>query len=538
MSNANEITSKLWEMANKLRGTMDASEYKNYILPFMFYRYLSENQNEYLEKNGLMEFYEVTNEEEKEDYLEEISRGIGYAIDPLYTWQAIVSKIENHQIKASDFQDMFDSFNTNAKRNPIAEDDFANVFSDVNLGDTRLGSSTNERAKALNDIVLMINEFTFKDESGHDILGDVYEYLIGQFAANAGKKGGEFYTPHEVSQVLAKLVTLDIPESEDQFRVYDPTMGSGSLLLTVENELPGEKRDGRVEFYGQELNTTTYNLARMNLMMHDVNYRNMQLRRGDTLDVDWPFAEKNGTQIPLKFDAVVANPPYSQKWDIKNIDREKDSRFKDYGIAPASKADYAFILHGLYHLDQKGTMAIVLPHGVLFRGASEGRIRKNIIDNNMLDAVIGLPANLFYGTSIPTCILVFKGSEARQSKDILFIDASKEFKKEKNQNKLAKEHVSKIIETFRDRQEVDKFAYVANLDEIKENDYNLNIPRYVDTFEEEEPISLEEVAKELVQVRSEIEESTESLFAMLGELSGTTEEAKKELKGFMDLLGK
>ncbi|MFI3621138.1 type I restriction-modification system subunit M [Vagococcus fluvialis] len=538
MSNANEITSKLWEMANKLRGTMDASEYKNYILPFMFYRYLSENQNEYLEKNGLMEFYEVSNEEEKEDYLEEISRGIGYAIDPLYTWQAMVSKIENHQIKASDFQDMFDSFNTNAKRNPVAEDDFANVFSDVNLGDTRLGSSTNERAKALNDIVLMINEFTFKDESGHDILGDVYEYLIGQFAANAGKKGGEFYTPHEVSQVLAKLVTLDIPESEDQFRVYDPTMGSGSLLLTVENELPGEKRDGRVEFYGQELNTTTYNLARMNLMMHDVNYRNMQLRRGDTLDVDWPFAEKNGTQIPLKFDAVVANPPYSQKWDIKNIDREKDSRFKDYGIAPASKADYAFILHGLYHLDQKGTMAIVLPHGVLFRGASEGRIRKNIIDNNMLDAVIGLPANLFYGTSIPTCILVFKGSEARQSKDILFIDASKEFKKEKNQNKLTKEHVSKIIEAFRDRQEVDKFAYVANLDEIKENDYNLNIPRYVDTFEEEEPISLEEVAKELVQVRSEIEESTKSLFAMLGELSGTTEEAKKELKGFMDLLGK
>ena len=538
MSNANEITSKLWEMANKLRGTMDASEYKNYILPFMFYRYLSENQNEYLEKNGLMEFYEVANKEEKEDYLEEISRGIGYAIDPLYTWQAIVSKIENHQIKASDFQDMFDSFNINTKRNPIAEDDFANVFSDVNLGDTRLGSSTNERAKALNDIVLMINEFTFKDESGHDILGDVYEYLIGQFAANAGKKGGEFYTPHEVSQVLAKLVTLDIPESEDQFRVYDPTMGSGSLLLTVENELPGEKRDGRVEFYGQELNTTTYNLARMNLMMHDVNYRNMQLRRGDTLDVDWPFAEKDGTQIPLKFDAVVANPPYSQKWDIKNIDREKDSRFKDYGIAPASKADYAFILHGLYHLDQKGTMAIVLPHGVLFRGASEGRIRKNIIDNNMLDAVIGLPANLFYGTSIPTCILVFKGSEARQSKDILFIDASKEFNKEKNQNKLAKEHVSKIIETFRNRQEVDKFAYVANLDEIKENDYNLNIPRYVDTFEEEEPISLEEVAKELVQVRSEIEESTESLFAMLGELSGTTEEAKKELKGFMDLLGK
>ena len=538
MSNASDITSKLWNMANKLRGTMDASEYKNYILPFMFYRYLSENQDEYLIKNDLMDFYDVANDEEKEDYLEEISRGIGYAIEPTYTWQAIVSKIENHQIKASDFQDMFESFNANAKRNPVAEDDFANVFSDVNLGDTRLGSSTNERAKALNDIVLMINEFTFKDDSGHDILGDVYEYLIGQFAANAGKKGGEFYTPHEVSQVLAKLVTLETEDTDEQFRVYDPTMGSGSLLLTVENELPGEKRDGRVEFYGQELNTTTYNLARMNLMMHDVNYRNMQLRRGDTLDVDWPFAEKVGTQIPLKFDAVVANPPYSQKWDIKNIDRDKDSRFKGYGVAPASKADYAFILHGLYHLDNKGTMAIVLPHGVLFRGASEGKIRKNIIDNNLLDAVIGLPANLFYGTSIPTCILVFKGNEARQSKDILFIDASKEFNKEKNQNKLSKDHVAKIIDTFKARQEVEKFSYVASLDEIKDNDYNLNIPRYVDTFEEEEPISLEEVAKELVQVRSEIEESTESLLTMLGELSGTTDEAKKELQSFLDLLSK
>ena len=538
MSNANNITQKLWEMANKLRGTMDASEYKNYILPFMFYRYLSENQDEYLENNDLTEFYEVTDEEEKEDYLEEISRGIGYAIAPDYTWEAIVSKIENHQIKASDFQDMFDSFAANAKRNPIAEADFANVFSDVNLGDTRLGSSTNERAKALNDIVLMISEFTFKDDSGHDILGDVYEYLIGQFAANAGKKGGEFYTPHEVSQILAQLVTLDVPDSDEQFRVYDPAMGSGSLLLTVEKELPGEKREGRVEFYGQELNTTTYNLARMNLMMHDVNYRNMQLRRGDTLDVDWPFAEKNGTQIPLKFDAVVANPPYSQKWDIKNIDRDKDSRFKGYGVAPASKADYAFILHGLYHLDKTGTMAIVLPHGVLFRGASEGRIRKNIIDNNLLDTIIGLPANLFYGTSIPTCILVFKGHEVRQNKDILFIDASKEFEKEKNQNKLSPDHVSKIIETFKKREDVDKFSYVADLDEIIENDYNLNIPRYVDTFEEEEPISLEEVAKELVEVRSEMEESTKGLLSMLGELSGTTEEAQKELKAFMDLLNK
>ncbi|MGM0950175.1 MAG: type I restriction-modification system subunit M [Bacillota bacterium] len=538
MSNATDITSKLWGMANKLRGTMDASEYKNYILPFMFYRYLSENQDEYLKVNDLEEFYEVTDDTEKEDYLEEISKGIGYAIAPAYTWDKIVSKIENHKIKASDFQDMFDSFNTNAKRNAVAEADFANVFSDINLGDTRLGSSTNERAKALNDIVLMINEFTFKDDSGHDILGDVYEYLIGQFAANAGKKGGEFYTPHEVSQILAKIVTNDADGTGRQFRVYDPTMGSGSLLLTVQKELPNGDEEGSVEFYGQELNTTTYNLARMNLMMHGVNYRNMELKRADTLDADWPFAEKDGTQIPLKFDAVVSNPPYSHKWDTKDVDREKDTRFKGYGVAPASKADYAFVLHGLYHLDKAGTMAIVLPHGVLFRGASEGKIRKNIIDNNLLDTVIGLPANLFYGTSIPTCVLVFKGREARKSKDILFIDASNEFKKGKNQNKLSPENIDKIIETYRNRKDVEKYAHVASLDEIKENDYNLNIPRYVDTFEEEEVIPLSQVAQELTEVKADITNSYDKLFGLLNELNGTTDEAKEELSKFISLLGK
>jgi type I restriction enzyme M protein len=538
MSNATDITAKLWEMANKLRGTMDASEYKNYILPFMFYRYLSENQDDYLQANGLEDFYEVTDEAEKEDYLEEISKGIGYAIDPAYTWKKIVAKIENHKIKASDFQDMFDAFNKNAKRNAVAEADFANVFSDVNLGDTRLGQSTNERAKALNDIILMIHDFTFKDDSGRDILGDVYEYLIGQFAASAGKKGGEFYTPHEVSQILAKLVTLNADGRGAQFRVYDHAMGSGSLLLTVQKELPHGDAEGSVDFYGQELNTTTYNLARMNLMMHGVNYRNMELRRADTLDTDWPFAEKDGTQIPLKFDAVVANPPYSQNWDTKNVDREKDVRFKGYGVAPASKADFAFVLHGLYHLDKTGTMAIVLPHGVLFRGAAEGKIRKNIIDNNLLDAVIGLPANLFYGTSIPTCVLVFKGREARQTKDILFIDASNEFEKVKNQNKLTEENINKIIDAYAKREDVEKYAHLASLDEIKENDYNLNIPRYVDTFEKEEVIPLSQVAQELAEVKTEIATTYDNLFGLLNELEGTTPESQAELEKFIGILGK
>ncbi|WP_414150388.1 type I restriction-modification system subunit M [Acetobacterium carbinolicum] len=538
MSNATDITTKLWEMANKLRGTMDASEYKNYILPFMFYRYLSENQDDYLQANGLEEFYVVTDEAEKEDYLEEISKGIGYAIDPGYTWGKIVAKIENHKIKASDFQDMFDAFNRNAKRNAVAEADFANVFSDVNLGDTRLGPNTNQRAKALNDIILMINDFTFKDDSGRDILGDVYEYLIGQFAASAGKKGGEFYTPHEVSQILAKLVTLDADGRGAQFRVYDHAMGSGSLLLTVQKELPHGDEEGSVDFYGQELNTTTYNLARMNLMMHGVNYRNMELRRADTLDADWPFAEKDGTQIPLKFDAVVANPPYSQNWDTKNVDREKDVRFKGYGVAPASKADFAFVLHGLYHLDKTGTMAIVLPHGVLFRGAAEGKIRKNIIDNNLLDAVIGLPANLFYGTSIPTCVLVFKGREARHNKDVLFIDASNDFEKVKNQNKLTADNIDKIIETYAKRQDIEKYAHLASLDEIKENDYNLNIPRYVDTFEKEEVIPLSQVAQELAEVKTEIANTYDNLFGLLNELEGTTAESQAELEKFIGLFGK
>ncbi|WP_285012628.1 type I restriction-modification system subunit M [Lactococcus formosensis] len=538
MSTAKDITAQLWAMANKLRGTMDASEYKNYILPLMFYRYLSENQEIQLKENGLEEFY-TASEEEKEDYFIEISKILGYVIDPEYTWEKLVTKIETHKIKASDFQDMLDSFNINAKRNPIAAADFANVFSDVNLGDTRLGTSTNERAKALNDIVLMINDFTFKDDTGHDILGDVYEYLIGEFAANAGKKGGEFYTPHEVSQILARLVTADVKETGNQFSVYDPTMGSGSLLLTVQKELPNGNKEGSVEFYGQELNTTTYNLARMNLMMHDVNYRNMTLKRADTLDIDWPFDERDGIQIPKKFDAVVANPPYSQNWDVKNIDREKDVRFKGFGVAPASKADYAFILHGLYHLEKSGTMAIVLPHGVLFRGASEGKIRKNIIKENLLDAVIGLPANLFFGTSIPTCVLVFKGREARgENKDILFIDASKDFEKAKNKNKLSAQNIDDIVQAYHKREDIEKYAHLASIDEIKENDYNLNIPRYVDTFEEEEVVPLAEVAKELREVQAEIDKSTEDLLGMLGSLTGTTDEAKEELRKFIELMSK
>jgi type I restriction system adenine methylase (hsdM) len=511
-NNLQTITSKLWAMANELRGTMDASEYKNYILAFMFYRYLSEHQEQYLVENNVIDVAdgESINDAylkqavgaDLADYLQDISSSLGYAIAPNNTWKSLINKINDAQVIPSDYQTIFDNFNKNAELNKEAVKDFRGIFNDVNLGDSRLGSSTNERAKSLNNIVKLVYEIEYKEDDGKDILGEIYEYLIGKFAASAGKKGGEFYTPHQVSKILAKLVTNDVEKSDEFFNLYDPTMGSGSLLLTVGQELPN---CSPIKYFGQELNTTTYNLARMNLMMHDVPYNNMTLNNADTLGSDWPDGpDGKGIDHPRSFDAVVANPPYSAKWDNDKT-KLKDPRFSDYGkLAPASKADYAFILHSIYHLNSDGTMAIVLPHGVLFRGAAEGKIRQTLIEKNYLDTVIGLPANLFYGTSIPTVILVFKKN--RKTKDILFIDASNDFEKGKNQNNLNDENVDKIINTFKERKNIDKYAHVASIDEIKENEFNLNIPRYVDTFEEEAPIDLEEVNRQLEQDNKEIAE--------------------------------
>lgn len=513
MSDLNEISSKLWAMANELRGNMDAAEYKNYILAFMFYRYLSEHQEEYLVTNNVLDvepgqsvnraYLEQAGGDELSDYLEDISSSLGYAIQPHDTWASLVHKIDESMVIPSDYQRMFDNFNKNAELNKEAERDFRGVFNDVNLGDSRLGSSTNDRAKSLNRIVKLVDSIEYKSDDGKDILGTIYEYLIKQFAASAGKKGGEFYTPHEVSEILAKIVTMGWGDTDSAFTVYDPTMGSGSLLLTVGRELPDSQP---IKYYGQELNTTTYNLARMNLMLHGVSFNNMALSNADTLEGDWPDGpDEKGIDRPRSFDAVVANPPYSAHWD-NNDTKLKDARFKDYGkLAPKTKADYAFILHSLYHLKDGGTMAIVLPHGVLFRGAAEGVIRKAIIENkNYLDTVIGLPANIFYGTGIPTIILVFK--KGREAKDILFIDASREFEKAKNQNRLTRANIEKIVETYRNRQDVEKYAHVASLDEVRENDYNLNIPRYVDTFEEEEEIDLDEVLRLIEQDKREIAE--------------------------------
>lgn len=527
MSKAQDVSSQLWSMANELRGTMDASEYRNYILGFMFYRYLSEKQEKYLVDNDILdhidgksindEYREEATGEDLKDYLEDISGALGYAIAPEDTWATLIEKIQESKANAEDFQNMFDHFEENAQLNSFAERDFRGVFADVNLNNSRLGNNLATRTKALIATAKMVNEFDYYDENGHDILGDVYEYLIKLFASNAGKKAGEFYTPHEVSKVLAKLIAANINMDQDSFTIYDPTMGSGSLLLTVRDEIPNGKQKGRVRFYGQELNTTTYNLARMNLMMHGVDYGNMTLRNADTLAMDWPDGlDKDGIDRPHFFDAVVANPPYSQKWDA-DASRLKDPRFKDYGaVAPKSKADYAFLLHALYHLDQDGTMAIILPHGVLFRGAAEGKIRKALLEKGQIDAIIGMPAGLFYSTGIPTIVMVLK--KHRDNRDVLFIDASKDFEKGKNQNILRDQDIDKIINTYKKRQDVDKYAHLATIDEIKENEYNLNIPRYVDTFEEEAPIDIVALSKEMQDVDKQIAQSEADFLSLVDDL--------------------
>ena len=521
MDKAKEITNKVWDMANSLRGNMDASEYRNYILGFMFYRYLSERQVEYLFdffKDRIKDIKDVNDEYKRAsvgegDYIVgTLAKNRGYAIGPEYTWKTIVDEVNNNTIRPDTFQNMFNSFDKILKINPQAMNDYNGIFADMNLNNSRLGNTTTARARALTEIVTLVDQIEYKDENGNDILGRIYEYLIKEFASNSGKKAGEFYTPHEVSKLLSKLATVSFDQNILSPTVYDFTCGSGSLLLTLKNEIRS-----KITYYGQELNTTTYNLARMNLMMHGVSYEHMNLRNADTLEQDWPSnVNEQGIEQPLKFDVVVANPPYSQRWD--NDDRKlKDPRFKDYGLAPKTKADYAFLLHGLYHLDPNGTMAIVLPHGVLFRGAKEGKIREALLKKNQIDAIIGMPAGLFYSTGIPTVILVLKKNKA--NKDVLFIDASKGFEKGKNQNVLRDEDIDKIINTYKERKDVERYAHVASFDEIKENDFNLNIPRYVDTFVPEPPVDLKKVAADLHETNIEIQKNQKELVGMLKELT-------------------
>ena len=385
-----------------------------------------------------------------------------------------------------------------------SEDDFNHLFEDLDLGSTKLGRSGEARNSLISKVLSHLDKIDFAlEDTEADVLGDAYEYLIAQFASGAGKKAGEFYTPQQVSKILAKIVTTDKKKLRT---AYDPTCGSGSLLLRI-------AREAEVgEFYGQELNRTTYNLARMNMLLHDVHYGRFDIKQEDTLE--------EPQHLGKRFEAIVANPPFSAKWKGKdNPLNETDDRFSQYGkIAPASKADFAFVQHMIHQLAENGTAAIVLPHGALFRGAAEGTIRQYIIkDQNYLDTVIGLPANLFYGTGIPACIMIFKKCRVH-SDDILFIDASSEFEKIGNQNALTDDHVSKIMETYRERKTVEKYSYVASLSEVAENDYNLNIPRYVDTFEEEEPVDLDAVTKEIASIDEQMKEVDSEIAKFCAEL--------------------
>ncbi|MCI5197204.1 MAG: type I restriction-modification system subunit M, partial [Candidatus Electrothrix sp. AW5] len=386
-----------------------------------------------------------------------------------------------------------------------SEDDFNQLFEDLDLNSTKLGRTVEARNTLIAKVLLHLDKIDFALENANaDVLGDAYEYLIAQFASGAGKKAGEFYTPQQVSKILAQVVTLDKKRIKS---AYDPACGSGSLLLRIAKEAEVSK------FYGQELNRTTYNLARMNMILHDVHFSKFDIKQEDTLEFPQHLEER--------FDVVVANPPFSAKWKGKNNPlNATDDRFSQYGtLAPATKADFAFVQHMLYQLNDSGTMAVVLPHGVLFRGAAEGKIRQYIIqEQNYLDAVIGLPANLFYGTSIPACILVFKRCRVDDD-NIFFIDASQEFEKIGNQNALTDEHVEKILHAVQRRENIDKYSYLASLDEVRENDYNLNIPRYVDTFEEEEPVDLEAVVSELRALEGEMQETDKTISKFCAELN-------------------
>ncbi|MCS4599854.1 type I restriction-modification system subunit M [Staphylococcus aureus] len=500
-----ELHKKLWSIANDLRGNMDASEFRNYILGLIFYRFLSEKaEQEYADAlSGEDITYQEAwaDEEYREDLKAELIDQVGYFIEPQDLFSAMIREIETQDFDIEHLATAIRKVETSTLGEE-SENDFIGLFSDMDLSSTRLGNNVKERTALISKVMVNLDDLPFvHSDMEIDMLGDAYEFLIGRFAATAGKKAGEFYTPQQVSKILAKIVT----DGKDKLRhVYDPTCGSGSLLLRVGKETQVYR------YFGQERNNTTYNLARMNMLLHDVRYENFEIRNDDTLE--------NPAFLGNTFDAVIANPPYSAKWTADSK-FENDERFSGYGkLAPKSKADFAFIQHMVHYLDDEGTMAVVLPHGVLFRGAAEGVIRRYLIEEkNYLEAVIGLPANIFYGTSIPTCILVFK--KCRQQDDnVLFIDASNDFEKGKNQNHLSDAQVERIISTYKHKETIDKYSYSATLQEIADNDYNLNIPRYVDTFEEEAPIDLDQVQQDLKNIDKEIAEVEQEINVYLKEL--------------------
>ena len=479
--NKQQLASKIWESANKMRSKIEANEYKDYILGFIFYKFLSDKELKYLKENDYedADIRELT--EEDEDAVKDIQTSIGYfiAYENLFsTWLEMGSDfdVDNVRTALSAFTRLISESHKKV---------FNKIFDTLQSGLSKLGDSSKSQTKAVSDLIYLIKDIPMDGKQDYDVLGFVYEYLISNFAANAGKKAGEFYTPHEVSVLMSEIVAEHLKD-RDKIEIYDPTSGSGSLLINIGKSLSKYMDNSNgIKYYAQELKENTYNLTRMNLVMRGIIPSNIYARNGDTLEDDWPYfddADPIASYDPLYVDAVVSNPPYSQNWNPSG--KEMDPRYAGYGIAPKSKADYAFLLHDLYHLKPDGIMNIVLPHGVLFRGGEEGEIRKNLIENNKIDAIIGLPSNIFFGTGIPTIVMVLK--QKRTNDDVLIIDASKGFIKEGKNNKLRDSDIKKIVDTFKNRLSIDKYSKEVSRDEIRQNDYNLNIPRYVDSSEKAE----------------------------------------------------
>lgn len=476
--NKQQLAAKIWESANKMRSKIEANEYKDYILGFIFYKFLSEKEVKYLKENDWTDEYLPDLTEEDSETVESVQKNLGYFIsyDNLFsTWLS-----KGRDFSVQDVRDALSAFsrliNTTHKKV------FEGVFDTLQTGLSKLGDSSASQSKAISDLIHLIKDIPMDGKQDYDVLGFIYEYLISMFAANAGKKAGEFYTPHEVSLLMSEIVA-DHLKDRNEIKIYDPTSGSGSLLINIGKSVAKFiDNENNIKYYAQELKQNTYNLTRMNLVMRGILPDNIVTRNGDTLEDDWPYFDENdpiGTYDPLYVDAVVSNPPYSQAWNP--TDKETDPRYARFGLAPKGKADYAFLLHDLFHLKSDGIMTIVLPHGVLFRGGEEGEIRKNLIEQNHIDAIIGLPANIFFGTGIPTIIMVLK--QKRSNTDVLIVDASKGFIKVGKNNKLRASDIKRIVDVVTKRESVQKFSKVVSRDEIRKNDYNLNIPRYVDSSE-------------------------------------------------------
>lgn len=520
-----QLGKTLWDIAEGLRGTMNADDFRDYMLSFLFLKYLSDNYivavkkelgSDYPKEEDNQTALSVWYEENEQDIVEfekQMKYKVHYVIEPKYLWSSIayLAKTQDNELLET-LQKAFKYI-----ENESFASTFTGLFSEINLNSEKLGKTQTDKNKTLCKIISKIANGIANFSSDIDALGDAYEYLIGKFAAGGGTKAGEFYTPQEISTILSGIVTLDSQDPTTGKKskldtVFDFACGSGSLLLNVKNQL-GKYGIGKI--YGQEKNITTYNLARMNMLLHGVKDNEFEIFHGDSLKNDWDILNEENPSKKITFDAVVANPPFSLRWDPSD-DLAKDFRFKNYGLAPKSAADFAFLLHGFHYLDKEGTMAIILPHGVLFRGGAEAKIRKKLLKDGHIDTVIGLPSKLFFSTGIPVCIIVLK--KCKKSDDVLFINASEHFEPNKKQNKLTPEHIEKIVDTYQYRKEESRYSKRVTLEKIKENDYNLNISRYISTAKPEKKIDLKEVNKNLKNVQEDIEKYTDEHNKFLEEL--------------------